>query len=47
MGQWGACEARLQAEVKRQAVQWIEGPDKTGSNCVGNEDLDVKPGEDE
>ena len=34
-------------KAKRQAVQWIDGPDKTGSNGVGDEDLDVKPGEDE
>ena len=30
-----------------QAVQWIDGPDKTGSNDLSDEDLDVKPGEDE
>ena len=46
-GQWGPCEERLQVEAKRQAMQWIDGPDKTGSNGVGDEDLDVKPGEDE
>ena len=34
-------------EAKRQAVQWINGSDKTGSNGVGNEDLEIKPGEDE
>ena len=28
-------------------MQWIDGPDETGSNCVGDEDLDVKPGDDE
>ena len=33
--------------MKRHAVQWVDGPDKTGSKGVGNEDLDVKPGEDE
>ena len=37
----------MQAEAKQQAVQWIDGPDKTGSNGVVNEDLKVKPGEDE
>ena len=46
-GQWGPCEARLQMKAKRQAVQWIDGPDKTGSNDLSDEDLDVKPGEDE
>ena len=46
-GQWGPCEARLKVKAKRQAVQWIDGPDKTGSNGVGDEDLGVKPGEDE
>ena len=38
---------RFQVKAKRQAVQWIGGPDKIGSNGVGDEDLDVKPGEDE
>ena len=28
-------------------MQWIDGPDKTGSNGVGDEDLGVKAGEDE
>ena len=37
----------MQAEAKRQGVQWIDGPDKTGSIGVGDEDLDVKPGENE
>ena len=46
-GQWGPCEARLQLKAKRQAVQWIDEPDKTGSNCVGDEDLGVKPSRDE
>ena len=46
-GQWGSCEARLQAEAKRQAVEWIEGPDKASSHGVGNEDLGAKPGKDE
>ena len=46
-GQWRLCEARLQAEAKRQAVQWVDGPDKTGSNGVGDKDLGVQPGEDE
>ena len=45
--QWGFCKARLQVEVKRQAVQWVDGADKTGSNGVGNENPGVKPGEDE
>ena len=35
-GQWGPCKACLQAEAKRQAVQWVDGPEKTGSNGVGN-----------
>ena len=46
-GQWGFCEVRLQVKAKRQAMQWIDGPDKTGSNGVGDEDLDVKLSEDE
>ena len=46
-GQWGPCEARLQVKAKRQAVQRIYGPDKTGSKGVGDKDLGVKPGEDE
>ena len=46
-GQWGACKLRLQAEAKLQAVEWIDGPDKTGSNGVGDEDFDVKPSQDE
>ena len=45
-GQWGPYEARLQVKAKRQAVQWIDGPDNTVSNSVGDEDLGVKPGED-
>ena len=45
-GQWEFCEARLQVKAKRQAVQWIDGPDKTGSDRVGDKDLDVEPGED-
>ena len=44
-GQWGSCEACLQVREKRQAVQRVDGPDKTGSNGVGDEDLDMKPGE--
>ena len=46
-GQWGPCEARLQVKAKWQAVQWIDGPDKTGSNGVGEEDLGAKLSEDE
>ena len=45
-GPVGPFEARLQVKVKRQVVQWIDGPDKTGSNGVGNEDLGVKPNKD-
>ena len=45
--QWGACEARLPVKGKRQVVRWVDGPDKTGSNDIGDEDLDVMPGEDE
>ena len=33
--------------LKGQAVQWLDGPDKTGSNGVGNEGLGTKPGGDE
>ena len=46
-GQWGPCEAHLQVKVKPQTMQWIDGAYKTGSNGVGDEDLDVKPDEDE
>ena len=28
-------------------MKWVDGPDKTGSNGVGDEDLGVKPGDDE
>ena len=28
-------------------MQWINGPDKTGSDVVGNENLGAKPGGDE
>ena len=28
-------------------MQWIDGPNKTGSDIVGNEDLGAKLGEDE
>ena len=45
--QRGPCEARLQVKTKRQAVQYIDGSGKTGRNCVGDEYLDLKPGEDE
>ena len=48
MGQWGPCKAGLQVKAKRQAVvQWINRSDKTSSNGAGNEDLDMKPGEDD
>ena len=46
-GRWGSCEARLQAKAKRQAVQWINGPDKTSSDGIGDKDLGGKPGNDE
>ena len=46
-GHWGPCEERLQVKAKRQVVQWIDRSGKTGSNSVGDEDLDVKPGEGE
>ena len=46
-GQWGPCEARLQVKAERQTVQWIDGPDKTGSMGVGDEDPGVKPSEHE
>ena len=28
-------------------MQWVDGPDKTGSDDVGHEDLGVKPDEDQ
>ena len=34
----------MQAEKKTPAMQWIDGPDKTGSDGVGDEDLGAKPG---
>ena len=34
-------------KAKRQAMQRIDGPGKTGSNGDGDEDPGVKPGEDE
>ena len=46
-GRWGPREARLKVTAKRQVVQWVGGPDKTESNGVGDEALNVKPGEDE
>ena len=46
-GQWGPCEARLRVKAKQQAVQWIDGPGKTGNNGVGDEDLHAKPVENE
>ena len=46
-GQWRPCEARVQVKVKRKVVQWTDGPDTTGSNGVGDEDLGMKSGEDE
>ena len=45
--QSGLCEAHLQVKAKRQAVQWIDRPDKTDSSGVGDVDLGVRPGEDE
>ena len=45
-GQYGPCEAHLQAKTKRQTMQRIYGSDKTGSNGVGDEDLGVKRDED-
>ena len=44
---WGSCEARLQAEENRQAVKWIDGPDKISSDGVGSEDFGAKLGKDE
>ena len=44
--QLGFYEALLEMEAKRQAVQWIDGPGKTGSDSVGNEELGVKRGKD-
>ena len=46
-GQLGLCEACLQMEAKRHAMQWIDGTDKTGSDGVDDEDLGVKPGIDD
>ena len=46
MGQLRSCGACLQARAKRQALQWIDGPDKTGNDCVDSENLDVKLDED-
>ena len=34
-------------KVKREAVQSNDGPGKTGSDVVGNEDLGSKAGKDE
>ena len=34
-------------KAKRQAVQWIDGPVKTGCTGVGDEDIGVKRGEDD
>ena len=44
---WGPIEVRLQVKTEQQAVQWIDGPDKTSSNGVDDESHDVKPGEGE
>ena len=38
-GHWGPCETRLQVKAKPQAVQWIGGPDRTGSNGVADKNL--------
>ena len=38
---------RLRVKAKRRAVQWIDGPVKTGSNDVGDEDIGAKSGEDD
>ena len=38
--------ARLQLKAKRYTVQWIDGPDKTSSDDLGNEDLGAKSGND-
>ena len=43
-GHWEFREARVQVKAKQQAVQWIDGPDKTNNNYVGTEDLGAKPG---
>ena len=34
-------------KAKREAMQRIERPDKTGSNGVDDKDLGIKPGKDE
>ena len=46
-GQWVPCEVRLQVKAKPLAVQFIDGPGKTNINGVCDEDLGVKPDEDE
>ena len=35
----------MQAEAERQAVLWIDGPDKADSDGVGDENLNVMLGE--
>ena len=41
-GQWGACETCFQAKTKRKAVQWIDGPKKTGGDGTGSDDRGMK-----
>ena len=43
----GALRGALAGESQTAGGQWIDGPDKTSSNGVGDEDLGVKPDEEE
>ena len=38
---------RTRTIIERQAVQWVDGLDKIGSDGIGNEDLGAKLGGDE
>ena len=44
-GPVGACGACLQVKEKRHVLMWTDGPGKTGGNGVGDEDLDLKSGD--
>ena len=45
-GQWEACETCFQAKAKRQAVQWVDGHKKTGSDGTGSDDRGIKSARD-
>ena len=45
-GPVGVLRGALEMEAKGQAVQFIDGPGKTGSDSVGDEELGVKRGDD-